>query len=126
MQPMNRCELVRRFWQLFSEQRWDEAKELLHEDFVAEWPQSRERMVGPDGFVAVNRYYPGNHEIEVIHAHEAGDQVVTTVWIVADTGQKTFATSYFSFRDGRISKAEEYWAEPYDAPEWRAEWVERY
>ncbi len=30
--------LVKTFWQLFSEQKWDLASELLHKDFVAMWP----------------------------------------------------------------------------------------
>jgi ketosteroid isomerase-like protein len=123
---MSNLELVKRFWQLFSEQKWDEAKALLASDVVVEWPQSRERMKGPENFVDVNRFYPGNHKIEVIHAHAVDPRIITTVWIVADTGQKTFAHSYFDVRDGKIARIEEYWAEPYPAPEWRKKWVELY
>ncbi len=114
------------FWELFSTQKWDQAKALLSDDFVAIWPQSKEKMIGPENFINVNRYYPGNHKIEVLHAHEIAEGVVTTVWIVADTGQKTFATSYFGFHDGKIIRVEEYWAEPYSAPDWRRQWVEIY
>lgn len=74
----------------------------------------------------MNRYYPGNHKIEVIHAFEVGNKVLTTVWIEADTGQKTFANSIFDVKDGMIFRAEEYWAEPYPAPESRKQWVESY
>jgi len=119
-------ELVQSFWKLFSDQKWDEAAMLLHRDFVAIWPQSREKIVGAKNFIDVNRYYPGNHKIEVIHAFETGGKVITTVWIEADTGQKTFANSIFDFKDDKIFKAEEYWAEPYSAPEWRKQWVEVY
>jgi RimJ/RimL family protein N-acetyltransferase len=118
--------LVRRFWQLFSEQRWDEASTLLHKNFVAVWPQSKERIVGAKNFLDVNRYYPGHHKIEVIHVFEVDDKVLTTVWIEADIGQKTFANSIFDFKDGKILKTEEYWAEPYAAPDWRKQWVEKY
>lgn len=118
--------LVRAFWKFFSDQNWDEAATLLHKEFVAVWPQSRERMVGAKNFVDVNRYYPGNHKIEIIYAFEIGTKVVTTVWIEADTGQKTFANSIFDIKDGKILKTEEYWAEPYAAPDWRKQWVERY
>ena len=31
----------------------------------------------------------------------------------------------FEFRDGRIARETAYWAEPFEAPEWRAEWVQR-
>jgi ketosteroid isomerase-like protein len=123
---MNNIVTVKNFWQLFSEQKWDEAKVFLSADLVVEWPQSRERMKGPENFVDVNRNYPGNHQIEVIHAHVVAEKVITTVWIVGDNGQKTFANSYFDLQDGKITRIEEYWAEPYAAPEWRKKWVELY
>lgn len=118
--------LVKTFWQLFSEQKWDLAGELLHKDFVAIWPQSRERIIGVKNFIDVNRFYPGNHKITVVHIFEIDHRVLTTVWIEADTGQKTFANSIFESQDGKLLKVEEYWAEPYPAPEWRKQWVEIY
>ena len=118
--------LVKTFWQLMSDQEWDSVKNLLHPEFVTTWPQSKEKMIGPDNFVNVNKYYPGNHKIELIRMSEADTKVFTTVWIEADTGQKTFANSYFEIKDEKIFQAEEYWAEPYAAPEWRKQWVEIY
>lgn len=117
--------LVKKFWHLFSEQQWDLAAQLLHPHFMAIWPQSREKM-SAENFIEINRHYPGNHKIQVIHAFEAGDKVLTTVWIEADTGQKTFANSIFDIQDNKLLKAEEYWAEPYSAPENRKQWVELY
>ncbi len=38
---MTRIELVKTFWKLFSEQKWNDAAALLHQNFVAVWPQSR-------------------------------------------------------------------------------------
>lgn len=32
---------------------------------------------------------------------------------------------FFELRDGKIVRETDYWPEPYDAPEWRAQWVER-
>ncbi len=118
--------LIRRFIRLFSEQKWDEALALLADGFVAEWPQSRERIRGSLNYIDVNRHYPGNHRLTITRAHELGELVIATTWIEADTGQKTFVISYFTVREGRIASAEEYWAEPYPASEWRARWVERY
>ena len=117
--------LVKKFWQLFSDQKWDAAAELLHPNFQALWPQSREKMTAKN-FIEVNRNYPGNHKIEVLHAFEVDQKVITTVWIQADTGQKTFANSIFDIQDNKILRIEEYWAEPYKASESRQQWVELY
>jgi hypothetical protein len=32
----------------------------------------------------------------------------------------------FEFRDGKIEKETAYWSEAFDAPEWRAPWVEAF
>ena len=31
----------------------------------------------------------------------------------------------FELRDGRIAKETAYWSLPFEAPEWREQWVER-
>ena len=119
-------ELIREFVRLFSEQKWNEALALLHPEFVAEWPQSRERISGGLNYIDVNRHYPGNHRLSIVREHAVGSLVIATIWIEADTGQKTFVTSYFTVRKGLIISAEEYWAEPYPAPDWRKKWVTLY
>ena len=123
---MNNIMLVKKFLKLFSEQKWEESKSLLDDKLIVHYPQSREKMIGPGNFVELNKNYPGNHKIEVLRAESIGEQVVTTVWITADTGQKTFANSYYKIEEGKIISIEEYWAEPYSAPEWRKQWVEVY
>lgn len=107
MSSSSHISLVKKFWQLFSEQKWDVAAQLLHSNFQAAWPQSREKMTAKN-FIEVNRNYPGNHKIQVVHAFEVGDKVLTTVWIEADTGQKTFANSIFNIQGDKILKVESF------------------
>ena len=119
--------IVRQFWALFSDQKWDESKLLFHREFVVEWPQSRERFRGCESFVEMNCAYPGTHRMEILEIISRDDVVVSTVFISAeDTGQKAFATSWFTIRDGKISKLKEFWGAPYEAPENRKQWAERY
>jgi hypothetical protein len=123
---MKTCELVTKFWNYFSNQEWEKAKELLDQDFIATWPQSRERILGPENFINVNRHYPGNHKIEIKQLFEIENKIITTVWMEADTGQKTFANSFFEIKNNKIISVTEYWAEPYVAPKWREKWVTNY
>ena len=34
------------------------------------------------------------------------------------------AVSLFELRDGKIVRQVDYWPEPYEAPAWRAQWIE--
>lgn len=122
-------ETVRRLWALFDAGEFAAAGELLADDFVCEWPQSRERIRGRDNYVAVNERYPGRWRIAVrrLIVDDDGDQVATEVFMTneEDATQHATAVSFFELRDGRIRRQTDYWPEPYDVPAWRAQWVER-
>jgi ketosteroid isomerase-like protein len=116
--------LVRRLWGLFEARRWDEARELLREDFVAEWPHSLERMRGRDNFIELNRNYPDGWTIRVDRVVAGGDVVVSEITVTQ--GEATFhAASFFEARDGKLVRAREYWVErgSESHPE-RARWTE--
>lgn len=116
-------ELVKNLWQLFSDQKWEESKKLFHDDFIAEWPQSKERYIGAENFVNMQQAYPGNHKIELLQILSQGRRVVSAVYIFADTGQKAYANSYFEIKDKKIWRLAEFWGSPYDPPEDRKEFV---
>ena len=122
-------------WTYIGKKQWSEARQLLADDFEADWPQSREKM-GPDGFLEVNRNYPGTHIIRPIDSHyrydrfEKRSKVVTQTNVESEMpdGKKLqfYALSFFEVQDAKILSLVEYWAETYPAPDWRKQWVERY
>lgn len=121
-------EVVRTLWQAFDRLDFEQAREVLHEDFVCEWPQSRERIRGVDNFIRVNQHYPGRWRIYILKIVAAGDEVVTEVEVelTAENGavRQDRAVSFFKLRDGKIVYLREYWPEPFAAPDWRSQWVE--
>ena len=102
------------------------AAELLHDDYILEWPQSGERIRGRANFVAINEAYPAHGRWEfVVHRILAeGDQVVSDVE-VTDGVIRGRAITFSTVRDGKILHQTEFWPDPYEAPGWRAPWVER-
>lgn len=118
--------LVSKLWRCFNELRFDDARDLLHRDFVAEWPQSRERFRGPANFIEVNRNYPGKFHIELLRIRDCGKSLVSEVLIKPEQGAALFAVSFYEFSEGKILKAVEYWGDTYPAPEWRARWAEKF
>lgn len=122
--------LVRGLWKDFGRLRWEHAEGLLGRGFTAVWPQSRERMRGAGNFIAVNRNYPGKHDIKVNKVTSHGDQVISEVFIRSvlpgNKRLKLFAVSFFTIRNGKIASAREYWSDTYPAPSWRKRWAEKY
>lgn len=116
---------VRALWAAFDRFEFAAAGPLLHDDFVFELPQSRERAVGRDNFIAINEKYPGRWRITVKTLVCSGNQVVTEC-DVTDGTVTVPAVSFFTLQDGKIIHIREYWPDAMEAQSWRAQWVERY
>ncbi len=98
--------------------------EARHEDYIVEFPQSGERMTR-DGLRAMQEVYPGGPpRIRLRRLMGAGD-----LWIgesVADypDGKTYHGVAIVEFRDGKMWRDTRYFGEPFDAPAWRAQWVQ--
>ncbi len=122
------AEVVRELWNRYQARDWDAAAELLAENVVVDWPQTRERIRGRDRVIAVNRNYPEGWTVRMLRIVQDGGVAVSEVG-VDHVDRGTFhAASFFEVADGRIVRGTEYWVDPPsgDPPAWRAEWVERY
>lgn len=113
-------------WSRLSDGDEDGARALMHDRFVQEWPQSGERIVGPDDALAVNRSFPGGlPRMTVRRTVGEGDlAVMETVLQYAD-GSVYRGVSILETADGKVVKETDYFAQPFDPPQWRSQWVER-
>ena len=118
--------IVEKFWELMMTNDFRSVGSALSDEFVLEWPQSKERIRGRDHFVAMNEEYPhhGRWEFTINRIVGNDDEAVSDVW-VTDGVQKARVISFFSVRDRRIVKMVEFWPEDYPAPENRKHLVEK-
>lgn len=92
-------------------------------DYVMEMPQSGERIVGRDAMRAMQEAYPNPPESKIRRIIGSGDLFVMEA--VSDYQGNVFhVTDIVEFSGGKIVRETRYYAEPFDPPEWRAEWVE--
>jgi ketosteroid isomerase-like protein len=117
-------QLVVELWARMGRFDFVDAGELLHDDYVCDWPQSNERIRGRANFVALNSNYPGRWAAEVKRVIVQGDQAASEVALTWEN-QTVVVVSFYEVRDGKIYREVDYWPEPYAAPEWRAQWVEQ-
>ncbi|MFJ3091067.1 nuclear transport factor 2 family protein [Streptomyces sp. NPDC086838] len=123
---MEPSKVIETLWARIQERDWAGVAELVAEDAVVEWPVSLERIVGRDDFVAVNREYPEGWSIRVLKVVAQGDEVVSEVEVPHDGLGLFRAASFWTVRDGQVTRGTEYWtsvgADP--RPEWRTGFVE--
>jgi ketosteroid isomerase-like protein len=104
-------------------------REHSTDDFVQEWPQSGERIVGRDASIKLDESYSQatgmTPKMAFRRTTGSGD-----VWVIEGTidygdGTPVSYVGIAEFRDGKVAKLTEYFANPFPAPEWRAGMVER-
>lgn len=111
-------QVVREFWRLMATNDFHAVRAVLADEFVMEWPQSRERIRGGENYARMNAEYPtdGRWRFQINRLVAASDAVVTQASITDGT-QAAEAISFFSVAGGKIARLVEYWPEPFAAAE---------
>src|ERR671915_506288 len=104
----------------------EEEYNVRHEDYMMEMPQSGERFRGRENmrsFQEVHPPPPSSLQVRRVLVKE-GLWVVEGVIDYGDGRVLDFVV-ISELRDGKMWRDRWYFAEPFEAPEWRARWVER-
>jgi hypothetical protein len=96
-----------------------------HRDYTVEFPQSGERM-DRDGLRKLQEHFPGGApRIRLRRLTGAGDVWAAQSVVEYADGTVLHGVSIIEFRDGKVWRETRYWGEPFEAPAWRAQWVQR-
>ena len=140
-------DIALRLLEIVNLREFDKLNEVFHEDAVTEWPQSGERVIGLDDARHIFESYPNEGpevktgELEFVQGDEdryvltpmftmvkaqGNDDVVTTTMRTRyPDGTDWYIITIVTVLDGKISRNVQYFAPVYEAPEWRAQWVQR-
>lgn len=117
--------VVREFWRLMATNDFHSVKSVLALELIVEWPQSKERIRGPERFCQMNAEYPTNSHwrFQIKRLVASGESVVTQVSLT-DGSQSAEPVSFFTVQEGKITHLVEYWPEPFAPAENRRHLVE--
>jgi len=103
-------------------------KQWSTDDFVEEWPQSGERL-HRDASTRLAAAYPQMSGTQPKFTYKrmlgGGDTFVVEGTIDYGDGVPVSYVGIGEMRDGKVARMTEYFANPFEAPAWRAEFVER-
>ena len=147
MSDKSNREVVERYIRATMEQDFETEAQLRDPDFVMEFPQSGERIRGVANNRAVTENYPGGLaggrvEKKALHGGEdrwvitpvgtllriegTGDVYTALFTLVYPGDERVWhATAFVELRDGKVLKQTVIFGAPFEAPAWRAKWVER-
>ena len=102
--------------------------DLAADDFVQEWPQSGERIRRENSKKLAEQYSEQtgtSPKMQLKGIRESGDLVVIEGTIDYGNGVPVSYVGIGEFRDGKVQRMTEYFADPFEAPAWRAPFVEK-
>ena len=97
---------------------------IYHEDAVLEYPQSGERIHGRRNIQIIRTKQPSKKRFVVRRIIGRGDLWVTE-YILTYDGKPSYTVSIMEFRDAKVARETQFFADPFEAAAWRAQWVER-
>ena len=102
---------------------FDTEHSIYHEDAVLEYPQSGERIRGRINIQITRTKQPSKKRFVVRRIIGRGDLWVTE-YILTYDGKPSYTVSIMEFRGEKVARETQYFADPFEAAAWRAQWVE--
>jgi hypothetical protein len=97
---------------------------IYHEEAVLEYPQSGERFRGRCNIQNQRASQPSQKRFTVQRILGDGDLWVTEFVLTYD-GKPSYTVSIMEFTGEKVARETQYFADPFVAPAFRAQWVER-
>jgi hypothetical protein len=95
---------------------------IYHEDAVLDYPQSRERIVGRNNIQATRTLQP-NKKRFVIHRIIGSGDLWVTEYVLTYDSKPFYTVSIMEFRGAKVAHETQYFADPFEAGDWRKKWV---
>jgi ketosteroid isomerase-like protein len=113
-----------RHWAASDASDFEVEHSIYRDDAVLEYPQSGERIRGRRNIQITRTNQPNKKRFTVRRIVGSGDLWVTE-YILSYDGKPSYTVSVMEFIDGKVVRETQYFADPFAASAWRAQWVER-
>ncbi len=115
---------LERHWAASDANDFDTEHDIYLEDAVLEYPQSGERIRGRHNIQITRSKQPSKKRFAVRRILGGGDLWITE-YILSYDGKPSYTVSIMEFRGAMVARETQYFADPFEASGWRAQWVER-
>jgi hypothetical protein len=112
-------------WQASAIGDADAEHDIYAGDAICDYPQSGERILGRKNLQALRSHHPGKPSGFNVRRIVGEGELWVTEYTITYQGKPAFTVSIMEFRDGKVVHETQYFADPFEAPEWRRQWVQR-
>jgi hypothetical protein len=112
-----------RHWAASDANDFEAEHQIYQEDAVLDYPQSGERIRGRRSIQASRAAQPNRKRFTVRRIIGTGN-IWITEYILTYDGRPSYTVSIMEFRDGKVARETQYFADPFEPGPSRAQWVE--
>ncbi len=112
-------------WRASAAGNADAEHDIYADDVVCDYPQSGERILGRRNLQALRSHHPGKPSGFGVKRIVGSGALWVTEYTITYQGQAAFTVSIMEFRDGKVVHETQYFADPFAAPPWRSQWVQK-
>ena len=111
-------------WQASAAGDADAEHDIYADDAICDYPQSGERIFGRKNLQALRSHHPGKPSGFKVRRIVGREDLWVTEYTITYQGRAAFTVSIMEFRDGKVVHETQYFADPFEAPAWRSQWVQ--
>jgi hypothetical protein len=98
---------------------------IYADDVICDYPQSGERILGRVNLQALRSHHPGKPSGFNIRRMLGKEALWVTEYTITYQGRPAYTVSIMEFRGGKVVHETQYFADPFEPPAWRSQWVQR-
>ncbi|KXV16787.1 hypothetical protein CR51_00515 [Caballeronia megalochromosomata] len=117
-------EALNAHWRASADGNLDAEHEIYDDDAICDYPQSGERIHGRKNLQALRSHHPGKPSGFQVKRIQGEGRLWITEYMITYEGQAACTVSIMEFRNGKVIHETQYFAYPFDAPDWRSRWVQ--
>ena len=111
--------LIEEHWKASDRGDVDTEHAIYAADAILEYPQSGERFLGRAKIKAQRGGHPAERHFSILRIR-GGDDLWVSECVITYDGTPTYSVSVMEFADDLVARETQYFADPFEAPAWRA------
>jgi hypothetical protein len=125
MQEAQIREALNAHWCASAEGDANAEHDIYDDDVICDYPQSGERIFGRSNLQALRSHHPGKPSGFNVRRILGSEDLWITEYTIDYQGRPAYTVSIMQFRNGKVVHETQYFADPFEAPAWRSQWVQR-
>jgi len=98
--------------------------DIYDDNVTCDYPQSGERINGRNNLQALRGHHPGKPAGFIVKRIIGRGNLWITEYTITYQGHPSYTVSIMEFQNNKVVHETQYFADPFEAPAWRSQWVQ--